>query len=280
MYPGTGWPTHGQTSGQPAGYQPARGPYARVPGPGWAPEHRISLGDGLAAFGGLLIFAFSFAPFIAYDDDRLASQLDSRHLPAWFSAWATETFMAPLTWFIVLAGLIMISLSASHLAISRDREVTGFRTSHLQIGVTLFAFLSLFGYATSAKRVFFGHDLAVLYGDDSNINTAMSFSWGGWLMLFGALIAVVGAVIGHLELGPTLYPQPPRPVGPPTGYGPPAPQYPPAGPDNGATAVYPTVPPPGPQQGYPQQQPPPAPQPQQPPQYGPQDPTAGQWQGQ
>ncbi len=276
-------------SGQPAGYQAGPvgqpgGPYARVPGPGWAPELRILVGDALAAFGGLLVFLFSFAPFVSYDDERLSRELDQRHLPNWFSAWATETFMAPLTWFVVLGGLVAISISASRLAIPRDREAAGFRASHLHIGVTLFMFLAMFGYATSAKRVFFGHDLAVLYGDDSDVSTAMSLSWGGWLLLFGSLIAVVGAVMSHLELGPVLYPQPPRPAAPPQmGYPAPGGQPYPQADVNQATAVYPTV---GQQQQYPQQVVPPPQQggarPAGPPQapgqqYGGPEQSGGQW---
>ncbi len=245
-------------SGQPAGYLTppggqTAGPYARVPGPGPVPQLRILIGDALAAFGGLLVFLFSFAPFVSYDDERLGRELDQRHLPDWFSAWATETFMAPLTWFVVLAGLIAISISASRLAIPRDREVAGFRASHLQIGATFFMFVVMFGYAMSAKRIFFGHDLAVLYGNDSDVSTAMSFGWGGWLLFLGSIVAAVGAVMSHLELGPVVYPQPPRPAAPPQmGYPAPGAQpYQQA--DNGqATAVYPTV---GGQQQYPQQSP-------------------------
>jgi hypothetical protein len=239
--------------------QPSGAPYARLPGPGWAPERRILIGDALTAFGGLLVFAFSFAPFVAYSDDSTVRELARENLPTWFSAWATETFMAPLTWFVVLGGLISISLAAARMAIPREREVAGFRTGHLQIGVSLFVFLVLFGYATSAKSVMFGHDLGVrITSLGSSEGLDMSFGWGGYLMLLGSLVAAVGAVLSHLEIGPTVYPQPPRPVPPaPAGY-PQQPGYPPEQPGYPAaqqgypsagrdlpTAPYPTVPQPG-----------------------------------
>jgi hypothetical protein len=258
--------------------QPSGAPFAKLPGPGWAPEKRILIGDALTAFGGLLVFVFSFAPFVGYSDSRFSNDLEEHHLPVWFSAWATETFMAPLTWFVVLGGLLAISLAAARMAIPRDREVAGFRTGHLQIGVTIFVFLALFGYATSSKSAIFGHDFAVQFTSETDSAVEMSFSWGGYLMLFGALVAVVGAVLSHLEIGPTIYPQPPRQPVPaaPAGY-PPAPQqYAPAAgypqPGDSPTAPYPVV---GQQgqpapQGYPQQ---PAPQQQ----YGQPEAPGQQW---
>lgn len=247
--------------------QPSGAPYARLPGPGWAPERRILIGDALTAFGGLLVFAFSFAPFVSYSDDSTVRDLARENLPTWFSAWATETFMAPLTWFVVLGGLISISLAAARMAVPREREVTGFRTGHLQIGVSIFVFLVLFGYATSAKSIMFGHDLGVSVTSlGSSEGLDMSLGWGGYLMLFGSLVAAVGAVLSHLEIGPTVYPQPPRPAAPaPAGYPqqpgyPPEQQaYPPAGGDM-PTAPYPTVPQPA-QPAQPAQPVPPAGQP-------------------
>ncbi|GID13664.1 hypothetical protein Aru02nite_45530 [Actinocatenispora rupis] len=218
-------PQQQQQYGQPMP-QPSGAPFAKLPGPGWAPERRILIGDAMTAFGGLLVFVFSFAPFVGYSDSRFSNDLERHHLPTWFSAWATETFMAPLTWFVVLGGLVAISLAAARMAVPRDREVAGFRTGHLQIGVTIFLFLALFGYATSSKSAIFGHDFAVQFSSETDSAVEMSFSWGGYLMLFGALVAAVGAVLSHLEIGPTIYPQPPRPQAPmpPQGY-PQAPQY-------------------------------------------------------
>ncbi|MEV0843555.1 hypothetical protein AB0I55_28920 [Actinocatenispora sera] len=232
--------------------QPSGAPYARLPGPGWSPERRILIGDALTAFGGLLVFAFSFAPFVGYSDDSTVRDLARENLPTWFSAWATETFMAPLTWFVVLGGLISISLAAARMAVPREREVAGFRTGHLQIGVSIFVFLVLFGYATSAKSIMFGHDLGVsITSLGSSEGLDMSLGWGGYLMLFGSLVAAVGAVLSHLEIGPTVYPQPPRPAAPVAagypqqpGYPPAQQAYPPAGGDQ-PTAPYPTVPQPG-----------------------------------
>jgi len=239
----------------PAMPQPSGAPYARLPGPGWAPERRILIGDALTAFGGLLVFAFSFAPFVSFSDDETKRSLVDENLPTWFSAWATETFMAPLTWFVVLGGLIAISLAAARMAVPREREVAGFRTGHLQIGVSVFLVVVLFGYAVASKNGIFGHDLRISMSGSETDRLDMSFSWGGYLMLIGALAAAVGAVLSHLEIGPTVYPKPPRPAAPaPAGY---PQQQGFAPPSDTPTAPYPTVPPPAQQppaqQGWPGQ---------------------------
>ena len=187
------------------------------------PDRRLTLGDGIAAFGGLLVFAFSFAPFVAYDS-TFQQQLTSDNLPTWFSAWSAETFMGPLTWFVVLAGMLTIGLAAAHLAWTRGREVLGFRIGHVQVGVALFAFLVTFGYATSDKDVVFGHDLNVSLGQAIPMlrgGLAFSFGWGGYLMLLGTVLCVAGAILSYLEVGPVLYPQPPHPQ--PVGAYPPPP---------------------------------------------------------
>lgn len=189
------------------------------------PDRRLTLGDGIAAFGGLLVFAFSFAPFVAYQDP-FQRQLEADNLPTWFSAWSAETFMGPLTWFVVLAGMITIGLAAAHLAWPRSRELLGFRIGHVQIGVALFAFLVTFGYATSDKDVVFGHDLNVSLGQAIPMlrgGLAFGFDWGGYLMLLGTVLCAVGAILSYLEVGPVLYPQPPRPQ--PAAYPPPPNQW-------------------------------------------------------
>lgn len=265
--PGQGQP--GPTGGygqpgyaQPGGYaQPAAGTPGYVQQPA-APRPRrtllpVTLGDALTAFGGLLVFVFSFTPFVHYRDDQLTAELERQHLPSWFSAWATETFMAPLTWFVALAALLCIGLAAARLVVPRDRELLGFRTGHLQIGLTLFVLVVMFGYAVSAKTTVFGHDFALAeggtgYSDSMNL----ALAWGGYLMLFGALVAAVGAVLSHLQIGPTVYPPP---AGTTAAYPQQAPQQQYGGSGYGGsgypataapTAAYPTVAPP--QSGPPQ----------------------------
>jgi len=233
--------------GQPApeGYPPPG--YGYPPAAAPRPTLPLNLGDGLIAFGSLLVFAFSFAPFVEYDNDDMISSLERSGLPTWFSAWSTETFMAPLTWFVVLAGLAAIGLVAARLAVPRDREFIGFRIGHLLVGIAVFNFVVLFGYAVSSKSAVFGHDLAVQYGSR---DFAMALGWGGYLMVFGGLVAAVGAILSHLEIGPILYPPPPKP--PAThypGYGMPQQYQQPPAPPN---AQWPTMPPPDATQPVPQ----------------------------
>ena len=224
-------PNAGAPYAQP-GVAPQPQPQYAPPPPGYGyppaaparPKLPLNLGDGLVAFGSLLVFVFSFTPFVGYDSDDLINSLERSGLPTWFSAWGTETFMAPLTWFVALGGLAAIGLVAARLAVPRDREFIGFKVGHLLVGIALFNFVVLFGYAVSSKSAVFGHDLAVQYGSR---DFAMALDWGGYLMVFGALIAAVGAVLGHLEIGPILYPPPPKaPATHFPGYGMPQ-QYPP-----------------------------------------------------
>jgi hypothetical protein len=157
----------------------------------------LTLGDALLGGGGALIFLFSFAPFIS--GGRLK-----------YSAWATQFFMAPLTWWAIFAGMIMVALALTRNVWPPQREFYGFKPSHVEVGVSLFAFLVLIGYALSDKTEFF------------------DFGWGGVIMTLGSVVAVVGALMNHLGIGPTLlpnarqaaYPAPPAsypepPAGPP-----------------------------------------------------------------
>lgn len=265
-------PPAGAPAPPPVGYpaQPGYPQAGQPPQPGYPqqparPKLPVNLGDVLTAAGGALVFFFSFAPFVTYASADLSSELDRSNLPTWFSAWSPETFMAPLTWFVALGGLVIAGLAATRLVVPRDREYYGFRIGHLQVGLGLFLFLTLFGYATAAKSAVFGHDFGVQFAGAQSANLAMHFGWGGYVMLFGGLVAAVGAVLSYLQIGPIVYPQPPKPAavyplaaGYPPGYG--TPQYPGSqqpGYVPGVSAGYQPAAP-APQQPAPQQPVPPA----------------------
>jgi uncharacterized membrane protein len=183
----------------PPPVDPTQGGYA-VPSayPSARPPFTLTLGDVLVGGGGLLIVLFSFAPFVSSEDNSFGVD-DS------WSAWAAEVFMAPLTWWVIFAGLLLIALAVSRMFWPPQREFFGFRPTHLQVGLSLFAFFVLLGYALSDKGGF------------------LEFGWGGVIMLLGSIVAVAGAVLNHLGIGPTLLPQGPKA---PAGYGAPG-QYPP-----------------------------------------------------
>ena len=210
---------------------------------GARPTVTIKLGTILVAAGALLMFLFSFAPFVQYADQALVRDLKKENLPTWFSAWGLETFMAPLSWWVPLSALALVALAVLRFWIPRDREFVGFRTSQVQVGLALFGFLILVGYALSAKTLIFGSELQdeiSLFAEP--FDSGMTFAWGGVLMLLASIVAVTGAVLDHLDIGPVVWPLPQRPT---------QPGYPAAG---GYQPGYPQQYPQG-QPGYPQQYP-------------------------
>jgi hypothetical protein len=137
--------------------------------------------------GGLMIVGFSFAPFVSYAvrSDRFFEGASVNQ-----TAWEWAAFLAPLTWFVVLAGLFLIALGLSHL-LSGERRLLGFRISQLQIVVAAYAASILIGYALADKS----EPVSVaLLGTQLRIGSG-EFAWGGVLMLVGSLLAIVGAVI-------------------------------------------------------------------------------------
>lgn len=213
----------------PHAYQQPPVPAAPAAPPG---SRKLTLGDLLAGVGGLVIFFFSFAPFVAYDEDfiRLLKDDAPQDFPEWFSAWSVQTFMGPLSWWPVLAGVLLIALTALRFALPRDFELVGLRFNHLQVGLSLFAFFVLFGYAVSGKYAFFAEDITNEVAESmrrvASVDVELSFGWGGYLMLVGSIVAVTGAVLNQLAVGPTLWPTAPKPVGYPqqgTMYGQPVP---------------------------------------------------------
>jgi hypothetical protein len=166
---------------------------------------RLTLGDALIGAGGLLIFIFSFAPFVQYNSELIKRSIGGG--TSWWDAWSNQTFMAPLTWWVIGAGILLVLLALSRTVWAPERERLGFRPSHLGVGLSLFAFFVLVGYAFSAKTLVFGiGGLQDVINALGNVNPG--FSWGGVMMLFGSVVALVGAFMNHLALGGVIYPRP------------------------------------------------------------------------
>lgn len=165
-------------------------PTTATPPPG-ARGHAVAqvppIGDLMVMFGGLMVIGFSFAPFVSYAgrSDRLIEGVTVNR-----SAWECSAFLAPLTYFVILAGLFLVALGLSHL-LSGERRILGFRTSQLQILVAAYAASILVGYALTEKS--FPVNVSFL---DAQLEIGNGeFAWGGVLMLVGSLLAVVGAVV-------------------------------------------------------------------------------------
>jgi hypothetical protein len=191
-----------------------------------APAKTLRLGDALELGGSLVVFAFSFAPFVSIS---IPGFLGNSALDDSQNAWATETFMAPLTWFVVLAGLLQIAAVALRYLGRRAPEPLGFRLPQLEVGLGLFMLVVLFSMVTSEKHVIFGAGARVQGEAGADLN----IGWGAILMLVGAIAAAVGALLTHLSVGPTVFPLAARPAAPAAAgqpYPPAAGQaYPPAG---------------------------------------------------
>lgn len=193
-----------------------------MPSPYPAPAKTLRLGDALELGGSLFVFAFSFAPFVTISVPTLIAA----GLADWQNAWATETFMAPLTWFVVLAGLLQIGAVVLRYLRGHAPGLLGFRLPQLEVGLGLFMLVVLFGMVTSEKHIIFGAaDLQPAERAELNVG------WGAILMLIGALAAAVGGVLTHLSVGPVIFPRPTGPVPPPAAgpsYSPAGEPYPPA----------------------------------------------------
>lgn len=183
----------------------------------------IPLGDLLAAGGALIVFAFSFAPFVQYGGEMSEGARVDGVSPR-FNAWSTEIFMVPLTTFVVVAAMLGIAAVGVRFGLRRELSALGFRMRQVEVGLALFVFVVLLGMIASDKHAFFG---ARRFADEADpfllTESRMDVGWGAVLMLVGAMIALAGAVLGHFSIGPAITvggkpAPPPPPAAPPTSY--------------------------------------------------------------
>jgi hypothetical protein len=183
--------------GPPAGYPPE---------PPAAPTEprTLRLGDLLVAFGALVVFGFSFAPFIEYGE-RAAFLFGVLDVPLWFNAWSLQTFMVPLTTFVILAALLSIAAAAVRFGIRRDPELVGFRLRQLEVGLALFAFVVLLGMVASDKHAIVGaRRIAEADPTFGAEEVAVNTGWGAVLMLLGTIVVLAGALLNHFGVGPVI----------------------------------------------------------------------------
>jgi hypothetical protein len=188
------------------------------------PPRAVPLGDLLAAGGALLVFAFSFAPFVQYGGEmRQGAEIDG--VSPRFNAWSTEIFMVPLTTFVVVAAMLVMAAVGVRFGLRRELSALGFRMRQIEVGLALFMFVVLLGMVASDKHAFFG---ARRFSDSDPLlltQYRMDVGWGAVLMLVGAMIALAGTVLAHFSIGPNIAmggrpaPPPPPPAPPAAGYG-------------------------------------------------------------
>lgn len=208
-------------------------PGSSVPPPTAArPPLSLRLGDPLIVLGALAVFGFSFAPFVRYSDDaEQALVVALLGISSWFNAWSLETFMAPLTAFVILAALLSLALALTRFLLRREPPVLGFGLRQIEVGLGLFSFFVLLGLVASEKHVVFG---ARRLGEaDPSFNASelvLRTGWGAVVMTIGAAVLALGAILNHFSVGPLIslssQAQPdPRQAGPPpaAGHQPPPP---------------------------------------------------------
>lgn len=186
-----------------------------------APPRGVRLGDLLVLGGALIVFGFSFAPFVQYSDQTRLFLFGLTNVSTSFNAWSLQTFMVPLTTFVIVAALLGIAAAATRFALRRDPPLLGFRLRQLEVGLAMFGFVVLLGMVTSDKHVVVGaRRLAEADPDFNAQEVALDTGWGAVLMLVGASIALVGAVLNHVAIGPTItLGTGPAPVPPPVQHG-------------------------------------------------------------
>ncbi|MPZ25799.1 MAG: hypothetical protein GEV12_04950 [Micromonosporaceae bacterium] len=199
------------------------------PPPVPALPRQLHLGDLLVGFGGLVLFGFSFAPFVAYGE-RAAEAFGLLGVSLSFNAWSLQTFMVPLTTFVVLAALLGIAAVATRFGLRRDPDLLGFRLRQVEVGLAMFGFVVLLGMIASDKHVLVGaRRLADADPTFQAQEVALSTGWGAVVMLIGATIALAGALLNHFGVGPAIAVSGrSAPPGPPAAGPPPAPGQPPA----------------------------------------------------
>jgi hypothetical protein len=132
----------------------------------------FALSDVIVAGGAFLFLIFSFTPLISIDVTGISAFGGSADTNLW-------DFVSPLGWWVGVANVLLLATAVVALWWPRDKEYVGFRRSQVQVALGLYVFLFILG---------------ILFAEHS------IFGWGGWLMLLFSLVALVGAVLGHLGM--------------------------------------------------------------------------------
>jgi hypothetical protein len=153
---------------------PAQYPGAPAPAPRTGAGFSLSLADLLVGAGSLLVFFFSFAPLYS--------------TPTFFGAAGSSvnswSDFAPLSVWPVLAALLAIGAAVIGQWWPKDKQYVGFHRGQIEVGLTLFIWVTLLGF----------------WFTDFGAGSAISFGWGGVIMVLAATVAAVGAILGHLGM--------------------------------------------------------------------------------
>jgi hypothetical protein len=191
-------------------------PTPSAPAPA-ASKFGVTLADVLVAGGALIILLFSWGRVVSYRPLYQGPQgLVFATSTSGPSLWS---WLRPLGIFVILAALGLIATAAIDTWWKRDKQVVGLHRHHVQVGLALYALVTIFGMMLAG-------------------GAGVSVGWGGIIQFLGALVAATGAILNHFNLLQNKLELPARGAKPAT--------YPPAG-------VYQTGYAAPPAQGYPAQ---------------------------
>jgi hypothetical protein len=167
--------------------------------------HTFRIGDLGVLLGALLVFGFSFAPFLRYPS-QVQQRMDL-DVSLVFNAWSLELFMVPLTTFVIMAAVLTAVSAVVRFALKRDPHIVGFRLRQLEVGTALFTAVVLFGMVSSVKHSMLGakrisEASPVLSADASGLS--LENGWGAIMMLISAFVLLVGTLLNHFEVGPPI----------------------------------------------------------------------------
>ncbi len=135
----------------------------------------IRVADALVAAGGLIMFFFSFAPFVSVPSvEVLGTKVAGGSQNAW-------NFLTPVVLFVVFAAILLVATAFLDTFWHRGKQIVGVNRHHVQVGLALYALVTLIAFALTNKG-------------------GESFGWGGIFMLIGSLVAAAGAILNHFGM--------------------------------------------------------------------------------
>lgn len=198
--------------GHPSGPPPSEHPTQPIPPRDqWAKsaQRKVTLGDALTVLGGALVLVFSVFPFVSYTDERFVAVESRNDLPTSWTAWSPGTFLAPLSWIVILAAVLVAVLGVMQVLDRGHHVVFGLAIGQVRVLLAGSSFLILLSLAVSSKTVLFGDDRPQLTAAGVMVESTLSLDSGGYLMLLSALALLVGTVLtARSAAGPVVWPLP------------------------------------------------------------------------
>ncbi|MFI5955595.1 hypothetical protein [Cryptosporangium sp. NPDC051539] len=188
--------------------EPIPGAAGRVTGRGRARAGVpvVTIGDLLTVLGGVLVLAFSLLPFVSYTDGRYEAVKNRADVPTSWTAWASGTFLTPLSWIAIVAAVAVAVLGALRV-LGRGRfTVLGLTAAQIRVLLSGLTLLILLGLGVSPKTVMFGDDRPQITAGGVKIASTLSLDLGGYLMLLAGVVLVVGTVLTAGGGGTVLWP--------------------------------------------------------------------------